>query len=126
MVALGALDELAKGDKTREQIQAAAQARGVPFGPIFSPAELIASEQYVARGFLAAMDHPTLGALRLPQLWWCVAAIPLIGLLNLCVSFYFAFQLALRARNVSGVDRARIRAAIFARWRERPGSFFLP
>ena len=65
-------------------------------------------------------------ALRLPLLWRCVASIPLIGLLNLCVSFYFAFQLALRARNVSGVDRARIRAAIFARWRERPGSFFLP
>lgn len=74
----------------------------------------------------AAAASYGLEALRLPQLWWCVAAIPLIGLLNLCVSFYFAFQLALRARNVSGVDRARIRAAIFARWRERPGSFFLP
>ncbi len=28
--------------------------------------------------------------------WWCVAAIPLIGAANLVVSFYLAFQLALR------------------------------
>ena len=55
-------------DKTRAEIQKTAQAKGVPFGPIFSPAELLATEQYVARGFLADMDHPTLGTLRLPQL----------------------------------------------------------
>ena len=55
-------------DKTREEIQKTAQARGVPFGPIFSPAELLQTEQYVARGFLADMMHPTAGALRLPQL----------------------------------------------------------
>jgi len=54
--------------KTRAEIQAAAQAKGVPFGPIFSPAELLQAEQYVARGFLADMEHPTLGRLRLPQL----------------------------------------------------------
>lgn len=61
-----------------------------------------------------------------PAFWWCVAAIPLIGALNLGVSFYFAFRLALQAHNVSGVDRARIRAAIWARWRSKPASFFLP
>lgn len=55
-------------DKTREEIQKVAQARGVPFGPIFSPAELLQTEQYVARGFLADMMHPIEGALRLPQL----------------------------------------------------------
>ena len=65
-------------------------------------------------------------ALRLPQLWWCAAAIPLIGMLNLGVSFYFAFRLALRAHSVSGVDRARIRNAVWQRWRRRPGSFFFP
>jgi site-specific recombinase len=64
--------------------------------------------------------------LRQPALWWCVAAIPLIGALNLGVSFYLAFRLALQAHNVSGVDRARIRAAIWARWRTHPGSFFVP
>jgi crotonobetainyl-CoA:carnitine CoA-transferase CaiB-like acyl-CoA transferase len=54
--------------KTRSEIQSAAQAKGVPFGPIFSPAELLETEQYVARGFLADMEHPALGTLTLPQL----------------------------------------------------------
>ena len=55
-------------DKTRAEIQSRAQAKGVPFGPVFSPAELLETEQYVARGFLADMEHPRLGKLRLPQL----------------------------------------------------------
>lgn len=55
-------------DKTRAEIQTTAQAKGVPLGPIFSPAELLETEQYVARGFLAEMAHPKLGKLRLPQL----------------------------------------------------------
>ena len=55
-------------DKTRAEIQRTAQAKGVPFGPIFSPTELLDAEQYVARGFLSEMKHPTLGSLRLPQL----------------------------------------------------------
>lgn len=64
--------------------------------------------------------------LRMSELWWCVAAIPLIGMLNLGVSFYFAFRLALRAHSVVGADRLRIRRAILARLRRRPASFFLP
>ncbi|HEY4170773.1 MAG TPA: CoA transferase, partial [Reyranella sp.] len=55
-------------DKTRAEIQSLAQAKGVPFGPIFSPAELLENEQYVARGFLAELEHPALGTLRMPQL----------------------------------------------------------
>ena len=55
-------------DKTRAEIQKAAQSRGVPFGPIFSPAELLESEQYVTRSFLAEMKHPALGRLLMPQL----------------------------------------------------------
>ncbi len=55
-------------DKSRAEIQSLAQSRGVPFGPIFSPAELFDTEQYVARGFLAELRHPTVGRLRLPQL----------------------------------------------------------
>ncbi|MCU4118884.1 site-specific recombinase [Variovorax sp. N23] len=61
-----------------------------------------------------------------PALWWAVAAVPAIGALNVGVSFYFAFRLALRAHSVSGLDRARIRHAIGARMRSRPASFFLP
>jgi len=55
-------------DKTRAEIQKTAQAKGVPFGPIFSPAELLETEQYVARGFLADVAHAELGTLRMPQL----------------------------------------------------------
>ena len=55
-------------DKTRAEIQKTAQAKGVPFGPIFTPAELLETEQYVARGFLAEMTHPALGRLLMPQL----------------------------------------------------------
>ncbi|MEJ8847031.1 site-specific recombinase [Variovorax rhizosphaerae] len=66
------------------------------------------------------------GILTSSLLWWSVASIPVLGLLNVGVSFYCAFRLALRAHNVSGVDRARIRAAIRARLRKRPMSFLLP
>lgn len=67
-----------------------------------------------------------LEAFKQPLIWWCIAAIPLIGALNLSVSFYCAFRLALQAHNVSGIDRARISGAIWARWRSQPGSFFVP
>jgi len=67
-----------------------------------------------------------LGVLHLPAFWWAVASLPLLGALNVTVSFYLAFSLALRAQNVSGVDRARIYAAIRARLRSAPLSFFVP
>ena len=78
----------------------------------------------------AAVAAYGLDALRTPAVWqaalWCVAALPLIGALNLLVSFFFAFRLALRAHNVSGVDRKRIYRAIRSRLRQRPGSFLVP
>ncbi|MFZ3139857.1 site-specific recombinase [Polaromonas sp.] len=67
-----------------------------------------------------------LEAFRQAAFWWSVASIPLIGTLNLGVSFYFAFRLALQAHNVSKLDRARIRAAIWTRWRSHPLHFFIP
>ena len=63
---------------------------------------------------------------REPALWWCVAALPVMGALNLGVSFYMAFRLALRAHNVTGVDRTRISHVIWRRWRGAPLSFFWP
>ena len=70
----------------------------------------------------------TLGleALHLPAFWWAAASLPLLGALNVTVSFYLAFSLALRAQNVSGVDRSRIYAAIRARLRTAPLQFFVP
>ena len=64
--------------------------------------------------------------LHLPAFWWAVASLPFLGALNVSVSFYLAFSLALRAQNVSGVDRSRIYAAIRARLRSAPLSFFVP
>jgi site-specific recombinase len=74
----------------------------------------------------AAAASLGIDAFRQSALWWSVASIPLIGALNLSVSFYFAFRLALQAHNVSKLDRARIRAAIWARWRSHPLRFFIP
>jgi crotonobetainyl-CoA:carnitine CoA-transferase CaiB-like acyl-CoA transferase len=55
-------------DKTRSEIQKAAQAEGVPFGPIFTLPELLDAEQYVARAFLANLQQPALGNVLMPRL----------------------------------------------------------
>jgi site-specific recombinase len=81
----------------------------------------LSTGQLAAAGASLGLD-----TFRQTAFWWCVAAIPLIGAMNLGVSFYCAFRLALQAHNVSGVDRARIRQAIWARWRSHPRSFFIP
>ena len=89
--------------------------------------ELEARHVTLSTGQLAAAAASLgLDVLRMPAFWWCVVAIPLIGALNLGVSFYCAFRLALQAHNVSGVDRARIRSVIWARLRSHPRSFFIP
>ena len=89
--------------------------------------ELEARHVTLSAGQLAAAGASLgLDAFRYAPIWWCMAAIPLIGALNLGVSFYFAFRLALQAHNVSNVDRARIRKAILARWRSHARSFFIP
>lgn len=67
-----------------------------------------------------------LSVLHMPAFWWAVASLPLQGALNVSVSFYLAFRLALRAQSVSGVDRSRIYAAIRTRLRTAPLSFFVP
>jgi site-specific recombinase len=58
--------------------------------------------------------------------WWCVAGVALTGVLNVGVSFYLAFLLALKAHNVSGVDRGRIYRAIRQRSRSHLLSFLWP
>lgn len=81
----------------------------------------LSTGQLAAAGASLGLD-----AFRHAALWWCIASIPLIGALNLGVSFYFAFRLALQAHNVSTLNRARIRAAIWERWRSHPRTFFVP
>ncbi len=61
-----------------------------------------------------------------PQLWWCVAAVPLTGMLNVGVSFALALRVAVRSRGVRLVDRARLWQAIRRRMWRQPLSFLLP
>lgn len=65
-------------------------------------------------------------ALHRADFWWCVAAIPFVGALNLAVSFALAFHVALRSRDIRLKDRARVYAAIRGRMLRRPFAFLLP
>ncbi len=65
-------------------------------------------------------------ALSSPDFWWCVAGIAMIGVLNLGVSFYLAFKVALRSRGVRIKDRGRIAAELRLRVRSAPLSFLWP
>lgn len=59
-------------------------------------------------------------------LLWAVAGILVIGPLNVGVSYYCAFRLALRAHNISTGERASIRSAVWARVFSAPLSFLWP
>ncbi|MDD2924309.1 site-specific recombinase [Rhodoferax sp.] len=74
----------------------------------------------------AAAASLGLGIFQQGAFWWCLAGLAVTGLLNVGVSFYFAFQLALRAHNVGGVERSAIYAALRQRLRTRLRSFFWP
>jgi site-specific recombinase len=58
--------------------------------------------------------------------WWCVAGIAATGVLNLSVSFFLAFRVALRSRGIRLSDRSRIYRAIRRRLWQRPWSFIAP
>ncbi|MCU0941977.1 MAG: site-specific recombinase [Hydrogenophaga sp.] len=64
--------------------------------------------------------------LRMADFWWAVASVVLIGPINLTVSFYLAFRLALQAQAVSTPSRRLIAVAIRRRLRAAPLSFLLP
>ena len=64
--------------------------------------------------------------LRESAFWWCVAAIPLTGVLNLLVSFALAFRVALRSRGLRLRERDRLYAALRQRLRDAPMSFLRP
>lgn len=70
----------------------------------------------------------TLGVQALHQsgFWWCVAAIPFTGLLNVGVSFVLALRVALRSRGVQVQERGRLLRALGQRLRRHPRQFFLP
>ena len=74
----------------------------------------------------AALGAEGFGVLAQPLFWWCVLGLAVTGVLNVSVSFFLAFKLALRSRGVRLADRSRIYAAIRRRLRTRPLSFLWP
>ncbi len=58
--------------------------------------------------------------------WWCVAGIVVTGALNVSVSFFLAFKLAMRSRGIRLNDRSRIYRAIRRRLWRQPLSFLAP
>jgi site-specific recombinase len=64
--------------------------------------------------------------LHLDAWWWAVASIPLIAVLNVGVSFYLAFRVALCAMSVTHEGRRQIYGAVLRRLRHAPLSFFWP
>ncbi|MBX3611856.1 MAG: site-specific recombinase [Hydrogenophaga sp.] len=81
----------------------------------------LSAGQVTAAAFALGTD-----VLRLPAFWWAVAGVALIGPINLTVSFYLAFRLALQAQAISTTNRQLIGAAIRRRLRSAPLSFVLP
>jgi site-specific recombinase len=74
----------------------------------------------------AAVGALGLGAVGTAAFWWCVAGIAATGVLNLSVSFFLAFKVALRSRGVRLADRSRIHRAVRQRLLRAPASFFVP
>ena len=74
----------------------------------------------------AAVGAEGFGIMASAPFWWCVAGIALTGVLNVTVSFFMAFRVALRSRGIRLVDRSRIYRAIRARLWHRPLSFLWP
>ena len=81
----------------------------------------------LSAGQLTAAVH-ALGwqTLQTPEFWWSVAGVLVIGPLNLGVSFYMAFRLALAAQDVQASQRGRIARALRDRMRHAPQSFVWP
>lgn len=74
----------------------------------------------------AAVASLGLDVLSEPVFWSAVAGVALIGPLNLGVSFYLAFGLALRAQGIDKVNRRLIYTTIAHRIRTAPLSFIWP
>ncbi len=99
----------------------------VPAFALFFGLDLQVRHVTLSAGQVAAAAV-TLGwdSLATPGFWAAAAGVLVVGPINLGVSFYLAFRLALKAQNVGSVDRKRIRATILRRIQRHPLSFLLP
>lgn len=99
----------------------------VPVIALFFGLSLDVRHVTLTAGQIAAAAF-TLGlpALSTPAFIWALAGLAVIGPLNLGVSFYLAFRVALTSQSVSVGNRSRIRRAIVQRIRLQPLSFLIP
>ena len=74
----------------------------------------------------AAVGAEGFGLMRHAPFWWCVAGIVVTGMLNVGVSFFLAFRVALRSRGIRLADRSRIYRAVRRRLGHAPLSFIWP
>ncbi len=72
----------------------------------------------------AAVGTLGMSVLETPAFWSCVAAIVVVGLLNLGVSFVLSMRSVMRARELTLGDRRALRAAFALRLRHDPLSLF--
>lgn len=73
-----------------------------------------------------AVQHLGTAVWQQPALWWAAGGIAITGFLDVAVSFYLAFRLALTAQNVTGVNRRQLYAAMGWRLLRKPWTFVLP
>jgi site-specific recombinase len=59
-------------------------------------------------------------ALKLPELWWAVAGVGSMAILNVAVSFALAFYMAVKSRDLRRNAVRSLRGAIWQRVRRRP------
>lgn len=74
----------------------------------------------------AAVGALGVGVMATWVFWSCVICIAGIGMLNVGVSFFCAFKVAMRSRGIRLADRRRVYAAIRSRLRRAPMSFLVP
>ncbi len=74
----------------------------------------------------AAAGALGIDVLRQREFWWCLAGIAVTGLLNVGVSFWLAFKVALRSRGIRLHERQRIGVALRRRLFAAPLSFIVP
>ena len=66
------------------------------------------------------------GVMKTSPFWLAVAGIGLMGVLNVLVSFALAFNMAMRSRNLRGVDRKRVTGAVWRRILRDPLCLLVP
>jgi len=74
----------------------------------------------------AAVGALGFGVMATWAFWSCVLCIAGIGVLNVGVSFFCAFKVALRSRGIKLSERRRVYAAIRRRLRREPWTFLVP